>query len=470
MSGKKPILILQMQRMGDLILSYPLMLWLARRYPGHPLFVAAEESFYKPLMNISPAVTYFPWTGTHVLKKYDYELIINLSIQEKAALLAFELSAEKKLGPVQSEDGSRFVHGDWQLYRASLVRNNLYNRFHWAELNALDVIPRKDIAATKFDVPRTLPPTVNKVGLFLGASEAAKRPTPQFWADLILQLQGRGLRSVLFGGPAEKKLGAEVMRLAKAPALNLCGTLGLDEFGAVGQTLALFITPDTGPMHLAAWTGLKCLNLSMGNVNPWETGPYSPGHFILRAEMECAKGCWECSRDRLYCHDPFEPKRIAVLAARMVAGDGPAKLAKMNLPGLSLYGTGKKLGLYHIKRLDTAQPDEERLASRFWQGFFGYRFGSWGEDLAREAWSGLADASPQSAESLLAHIPAMSRQFSHGLKKGVLLDESFWADSPPLFRPLTGFAQMSLENGDYSRPAWGSIMEHLEALIGCCRK
>ena len=124
----------------------------------------------------------------------------------------------------------------------------------------------------------------------------------------------------------------------------------------------------------------------------------------------------------------------------------------------------------YIKRLDTAQPDEERLASRFWQGFFGYRFGSWGEDLAREAWSGLADASPQSAESLLAHIPAMSRQFSHGLKKGVLLDESFWADSPPLFRPLTGFAQMSLENGDYSRPAWGSIMEHLEALIGCCRK
>ena len=86
MTDKRPILILQMQRMGDLILSYPLMLWLARQYPGHPIFVAAEETFYKPLMSLSPAVTYFPWTGVHVLKQHSYELVLNLSIQEKAAL------------------------------------------------------------------------------------------------------------------------------------------------------------------------------------------------------------------------------------------------------------------------------------------------------------------------------------------------------------------------------------------------
>ena len=78
--SKKPILILQMQRMGDLILSYPLILWLARRYPGHPIFVAAEELFYKPLMGLSPAVTYFPWTGADVLRQHEFELVLNLSI------------------------------------------------------------------------------------------------------------------------------------------------------------------------------------------------------------------------------------------------------------------------------------------------------------------------------------------------------------------------------------------------------
>lgn len=468
--SKKPILILQMQRMGDLILSYPLMLWLARRYPGHPLFVAAEEIFYKPLMGLSPAVTYFPWTGANVLKQHEFELVLNLSIQEKAAVLAGEVKAGEKLGPVQSADGSRFVHGDWQLYRASLVKNNLYNRYHWAELNALDVIPPGEIAATRFDRPRTLPKGATKVGLFLGASEKAKRPSSAFWAGLVSELLRRGLHPVLFGGPAEKELGKRVKQKAGGPVLNLCGSLGLDEFSAVGQTQALFITPDTGPMHLAAWTGLKCLNLSMGPVNPWETGPYAPGHFVLRAAMDCARGCWQCSRDTLHCHEPFTPSRVAALAARMVAGDTAPKLAKMTLPGLTLFETGKgDLGLYHIRRLDTTPPDEERLASRFWQRFFGSRFGLRDEDAPAAAWRDLAESSPQAAESLLAHIPAMGRQFNHGLRTGSLLDETFWSDSPAMAHPLTGLARMQLENGNYKRAAWSAVMAHLEALIQACR-
>jgi len=467
--SKRPILILQMQRMGDLILSFPLMLWLARKYPGHPLYVAAEELFYKPLMKLSPPVTYFPWAGADVLRQHEFELAINLSIQEKAAVLAGQVRSGAVFGPVQAADGSRVVHGDWQLYRTSLVGNNRYNRFHWAELNGLDVIPAGEIAATRFAEPRTQPREVTKVGLFLGASEAAKRPSAEFWAGLVRELLARGLRPALFGGPAEKQLGAEVKRLAGVPVLDLCGRLGLDEFGAVGQTLALFITPDTGPMHLAAWTGLKCLNLSMGPVNPWETGPHSPGHYVLRADMDCAKGCWRCTREKLFCHEPFAPKRVAGLAARLAAGDGPDKLAKMSLPGLALFLTGKgPLGLYHIRRLDSAPPDGERLASRFWQAFFAARFGIGGEDAAAAAWRGLAEGAPEEAEALLAHIPAMSRQLRHGLRTGEMLDAAFWAESPVPARPLTGLAQMRLENGSYDKPAWAAVMGHLEALIRAC--
>lgn len=457
-----------MQRMGDLILSYPLMIWLARTHPDRPIFVAAEESFYKPLMKISPAVTYFPWSGTKVLLKHDYELVINLSIQEKAAILAHSVRAEHKIGPTQDENGVRFVHGQWQLYRTSLVRNNLYNRYHWADLNALDVVSYNDMARTRFDEPRTLADS-NKVGVFIGASEEAKRPAPEFQAALIRELLNRGLRPILFGGPAEKDLGKTIMRLADAPALNMVGKLGLEEFGAIGQTLSLFITPDTGPMHLAAWTGLKSLNLSMGNVNPWETGPYQPGHFVLRADMDCAKGCWHCTRSRLYCHDPFEPSRIAALARRLAAGDPVKKLEALRLPGLDLYRTGKRDGLYSLNRLGNVPPDEERLFSRFWQSFFGARFGLRDESRPAEAWKSLAAAAPASAEALLAHIPKIGRQLTAGLKTGSIDDETFWSESPKEAKPLTGFLHMALENGNYGRPAWAAAMEHLEALIACCR-
>ena len=420
-------------------------------------------------MKISPKATYFPWSGVHALKQHTFELILNLSIQEKAAVLAGELQAEQKLGPTQSKDGAKFVHGDWQLYRTSLVKNNLFNRYHWAELNALDIIPSADITATRFDMPRTLP-DCRKVGLFLGASDEAKRPTPAFWGALVDELLGRNLLPVLFGGPAEKELGNEVARLAKGPALNLCGTLRLDELGAVGQTLGLFITPDTGPMHLAAWTGLKCLNLSMGNVNPWETGPYSPGHSVLRADMECAKGCWQCTRNRLHCQDSFKPGRIAALTARMMAGDGPAKLARLNLPGLNLFQTGKSdLGLYQLQRLDSTPPDTERLASRFWQTFFGNIFGLWAADRHAAAWTDIAENASPEADTLRGHFPEMGRQFKHGLKMGAILDEAFWGNSPAMAKPFTGYIHMYLENNDYSRQAWAHALDLLEQLITTCR-
>ena len=53
---KKPILVIQMQRMGDLILSFPLFLWLGRAFPGHPVWVMGEPAFAGPLARLGPGV------------------------------------------------------------------------------------------------------------------------------------------------------------------------------------------------------------------------------------------------------------------------------------------------------------------------------------------------------------------------------------------------------------------------------
>jgi hypothetical protein len=158
-----------------------------------------------------------------------------------------------------------------------------------------------------------------------------------------------------------------------------------------------------------------------------------------------------------------------VLAARLAAGDTAAKLSGMHLPGLTLFETARDRGLCRLRRLDAAPPDEERLVSRFWQAFFGARLGSWDDAQTAVAWQGMADSAPEAAQALMAHIPEMGRQFKHGLRTGALLDDTFWAASPGVVRPLTGFAQMSLANGSYSRRAWADVMEMLEALIAVSR-
>lgn len=462
--SKRPILVLQMQRMGDLILSFPLVLWLERTYPGHPIWVVAEENFFRPLMNVSPRVYYLPWEGVNFLRQKKYELIINLSIRGEAASLAGELDADAKLGPVALKNGVTHIFGNWQLYRASVVENNRHNLFHWADLNALDCIPVSSLASTSWPQPRTLHKDSNRIGLFLGASEEAKRPSVRFWADLCAELLKRGLRPVLFGGPMEQGMGQEVARLLKGPVLDMCGKLNLGELIAVGQSLQLFITPDTGPMHLAAWSGMKVLNLSMGNVNPWETGPYQNYHYVLRSTMSCALGCWSCTRDKLYCHNPFTPSRIAVAAKRMIIEDR-AGLSKMNMPGLRMsLSTRKHDGLYSLEQISGSRSQAGDLLGLFWQKFFGALFGLWDMEQAMLVWREFSGQNPVLASKMAAHLPRLGKEFSRGLARSVPLEDSFWSSCPMVLRQFTGFIHLFLQNNDYDRHSWIQVLTYYERL------
>ncbi|MDL2316594.1 glycosyltransferase family 9 protein, partial [Desulfovibrio sp. OttesenSCG-928-A18] len=328
-----PILILQMQRMGDLVLSFPLMGWLGARFPGHPLWVIGERHFFEPLMPLSPPATYFSYDRLPALpdrfgqaeqrysagegrqnpqargeaggqfeklRQIRFHAIINLSHRAQAAALAGALRSDALIGPWMNADGDLFINGDWQLYRASLTANNRYNRYHWADLNALDIIPPSIMQRTLWPKPRTnaAPGRArpSRVGLFLGASEAAKHPDAAFWSELARLLLQAGLRPVLLGGEAERGLGHAVALNLGSPALNLCGNFTISELARFIAELDLFVCPDTGPMHVAVWSATPTLNLSMGPVSPWETGPSAPGHHVLRAALPCA-GCWTCTAE-----------------------------------------------------------------------------------------------------------------------------------------------------------------------------
>lgn len=474
MSDNAPILILQMQRMGDLILTFPLMLWLQRRHPGRPVWVVAEKRFYTDLMDVSPQVTYFPWEGIHVLEKERFRMVINLSHRKQAGWLAGKLNAEEKLGPVLDENEDRYIHGNWQLYRTALVQNNRHNRLHWADLNALDVVPAPDIASTRWPAPKAAP--AEPIGLFLGASQPEKRPTVEFWAELVRQLIKRGLRSVLLGGPGETELGREVSAAANVPCVNLCGKFALPEFMSSLSGVRMMVTPDTGPMHLAAWMSLPTVNLSMGPVNPWETGPYQPGHFVLQAKMSCA-GCWRCTHPTPYhCRSLFDPARTAFLIHRLVQiQDQGAPLAnheslsKLKLPTMDLLATDRTpFGFYMLRPVRgwTGEPPLRAVLGRFWSLFFAAEFGHNAEPMARAAFEDLFRIAPELKAPFMNACITISRTLSAALKKRLrTLDAEFWAKHPPLLRPLASYLDVYLQNGNYSDRAYKSALHLLERLL-----
>lgn len=463
-----PTLVIQMQRMGDLIMTFPLIGWLKALEPQRAVWVLAERRFFEGLVALCPEATLFPAESAHLLAREHFHRVINLSHRPEAAEIAGEMDAAETIGPI-SRGGSTRIRGFWQLYRASIVHNNRHNRFHWADLNGLDVIPPEQVRRTIWPAPDRERDS-GRVGLFVGASEAAKRPEPAFWAELAVGLVRRGLRPVFLGGPSERELGHEAATRAGLGGSNLCGSFSLIELAAFFQTLDLVVTPDTGPMHLAAWTGTPTLNLSLGPVSAWETAPAGPGHLVLRSTASC-RGCWHCSTPPPRCHAPFEPQRIAALVHMVLRRSGNDETLP-DLPGLALLRTERTgEGLFHLTPLHGTPPSHREVVSAFWQRWFMARAGLGIPDSARTAWEAVPQANPRLSAAFTRALAHLGAVFARQLRKGgPPFDVAFWTSPPPMLRPLTGLLHLHLQNEDYSPAAWHTALEQIADVAACTHR
>ncbi len=472
----KPNLIIQLQRIGDLVLSFPLAQKLLELEPDRPLWIVAEEAFYSALLHLSPKVLFLPHNA-EILKQTSFKSIINLSHRKEGALLATQLDAEEIIG-YYYKDNALFSHGFWQLYRLSLASNSKHNRFHWADLNALDMLSHNDMKAMKFAHPFSKNSLVNKkgkIGLFLGASSQYKRPDPAFFADLALKLIKIGYKPVFLGGKSEVNLGYEAERLTQLPALNLVNRFKLNELVLFMSELDLFITPDTGPMHIAAACGIPTLCLSMGNVNPYETSVANPLHYVLEAQMPC-KPCWECTQN-YECKEKISASHVVFLAKSLLDGK------TIQAEGLNLYQTNRIDGLHCLNKIEaekshltkkeisiqntntafsSALNTKERL-SFFWQEYFlriapqNFDKEILGMQYLKEYENTIYQEMKKAQMEILVD---MNTSFKHSKQ----LDADYWLQKPSITHTLTSFLQLYLENANYSKQAYHDIFSYLEQL------
>ncbi|MDR3073695.1 MAG: glycosyltransferase family 9 protein, partial [Deltaproteobacteria bacterium] len=466
--AEKPILIIQMQRLGDMVLTYPLMGWLARMHPRNPIWVVGEKHFFSELMDFSPDAVYFEHSASQALRQNAFHTVINISHRPEAMELAGSLDTDELVGAyVDKKSRNRFIRGDWQLYRASLTNNNRYNLFHWADMNALDSVSPRWMQATLWPQPQARKAGSSAhIGLFLGASEKDKHPDADFWTALARDLLAAGHKPALLGGAGEKSLGDEVARGLCAPALNLTDRFSLRELCRFIGGLDLFVTPDTGPMHLAAWTGVPVLNLSVGPVNAWETGPFSPGNFVLRAALPCT-GCWHCTQAKVACKDCLNPGHTARLIHEILARED-ARLARLDFPGQELLRTARDAhNLYQLCRV-TGDEQPRQITALFWQAFFGHTLGSLPGEALEKAWRSFAEGSPGNVPAFAKALVKLSRDISAHFRSGhasPVAREDFWASFPLPLRPLTSFLHLKLQNGLFRHEAFTECLGLVERLI-----
>jgi ADP-heptose:LPS heptosyltransferase len=126
------------------------------------------------------------------------------------------------------------------------------------------------------------------IGVHAGAEAATKRWSPRRFARAAASLSGSsGGTVVLLGAEAGGTEDPLLSGLAGHPVIDLRSRTSIPVLGAVISQLAVLLTNDSGPAHIAYAVGTASVTM-FGGTLPAEWGPADPGrHRVLVHPIDC---------------------------------------------------------------------------------------------------------------------------------------------------------------------------------------
>jgi ADP-heptose:LPS heptosyltransferase len=174
------------------------------------------------------------------------------------------------------------------------------------------------------------------VGLHPSGGRLVKQWPVERWSAVAARLQQEFGASILVtGSAADRELAARVSKDLPKKPLDLTGRLGVRETMALLAHLDLFLSPDTGPMHMACAVATPSVTV-FGPSDPLRyfsggSGAAGTRHVVLRAELWCSpcnlirKPPQECSGPKPpECLDLVPVEAVYEAAARLLRESGTA--------------------------------------------------------------------------------------------------------------------------------------------------
>lgn len=158
------------------------------------------------------------------------------------------------------------------------------------------------------------------IGINPGAAfGTAKRWFPDRYAALARKLiTSFNAHIAIFGSPGEKKLGEYITGKIGQRCVNLCGKTTLREAISAISVCDLFITNDSGLMHVAAALDIPQIAV-FGSTDSVATSPASPSSRIIQDPIEC-NPCLkpECPKGNHLCMKNITVDMVFDVARRLL--------------------------------------------------------------------------------------------------------------------------------------------------------
>lgn len=357
------ILVVSLLRLGDVIMSAPILRQLRIQYPEAEIHVLVngQAEAVTPLLPEPCRVLIFDREALQqglgdasvpFFESYEglsdlvdringeaYDLVVNLTQTKLSGWLMSLIQSRSKLGLVFDDHGRGHFGSEWFAYLNAQIDAESEDVFHCA-----------DIFRFAVGSPRTL--AMETPQAFLRETDEGKKEAEDFLASLGSRA-GRGIVVVQALTSDEKKnwglsryaravtqfhqahpdscvvfLGASfererlegiVDRLRETGVNAALAILGLEGAFSLLRRARLLLTGDTSIKHLASATRTPILEISIGSGDCHRTGPYQHDSFVVRSRESCAPCAHSspCHRERRYCASGIPTEAVAMLAGEI---------------------------------------------------------------------------------------------------------------------------------------------------------
>lgn len=174
---------------------------------------------------------------------------------------------------------------------------------HWLTLKGLRCLPERSVV----------------VGV--GSKMQSKIwPTDRYLAVIRRLIDSHQIVPVFLGGSGDQDIAEDSIRQLGC-GINACGDLSLRGSAYAAQNCLLYLGNDTGTMHLAVASGLKCVAVFSARDVPGRWYPYGEGHEVHRKSVDC-QGCMlqECQEQDHRCLMAIQPEEVYESCVRVMKG------------------------------------------------------------------------------------------------------------------------------------------------------
>ena len=317
----RKVLIRSANWVGDAVMSLPAIASVRRTFPQAEIFILGKpwvaEIFEenpvvdRVLIYQSPGIHQGlrgKWRLARQLKKEGFELAILLQNAFEAALISFLAGIPRRAG--YNTDARAFIlthpvamtgkikRGHQVDYYLEMVGSLGFQRAH--AVPSLQVSAERQEEARRILESFGIEESQGLVGISPGATYgSAKEWFPERYAGLADRIaRDSGARILIFGSGGDNEVAAQVRHNAGVPLIDLTGMTTLAQAMALIARCRLFITNDSGLMHVAAALGVPVIAI-FGSTDPERTGPRGEVCRVVRRPVPCAP-CLktECPEDR----------------------------------------------------------------------------------------------------------------------------------------------------------------------------